>query len=426
MILVVNELPNAFGVDIEGTRSAVMKIKTLFVKKNHKDPFIFLTFTVGTLLLYYLLKIRKSGYPWHALYFICGLIASYFTTDIPLKSSLGISWYDHKHLESSFKGFLKNGLYSQLDNYGILAEPNFMLNCIMMSIITLLESTITMKLSEHDLKKKSKRRVEILGIAITNFLCSFLGLFPVSLPIGRNLLAIQSGASHYSYLLFSSLLTIFLGYVIWPYLVYLPLVVVSIFNACLGLCLIDFKMLRNYWYCSPRYATVIYFIIVASLFVDLVFTMIYSWLIFLAIYTYGSSEETYVIGDIEEFCQKIKINKEREDEDERFIQDDDFIVNIREKGILYKLEGKFNFLFYRTHLKNIEYKEKEIVILDFRDIVNDDIEFIQEYYAFIYKLMEKGFNVYITGIEEKRIKYDGFLIDTWISEFFNKGKILFE
>lgn len=94
------------------------------------------------------------------------------------------------------------------------------------------------------------------------------------------------------------------------------------------------------------------------------------------------------------------------------------LTSFHQRSVIYILKGRFNFLFYKTHLANIRHLDKKVVILDFSKIIANDIEFIGEYAEFISELIQNGNEIYITGISEYRVHEDLFLKGSWIQEMY--------
>lgn len=89
-------------------------------------------------------------------------------------------------------------------------------------------------------------------------------------------------------------------------------------------------------------------------------------------------------------------------------KEENLLEKIKSDAVLYELRGRFNFLFYRTHVANLRHIDKKYVILDLSFVFGNDVEFIQEYFSFIRKLSQENFELYVTGIPEYRVKNDVF------------------
>lgn len=425
--------------------------------KNQKDikVYVFFTFVLGSIILSYLM-VRWKRVPWHAFFFIICVMVGILDGGNQV-NTLGEAWTSEGKFHEDVGKLVSKRINEHFKHASMLVDPYFLINCIVLSMVTILECSISMKLSEAILKRRGKKRLEIVGLAISNFIAGIAGILPLSLPIGRNLLALRSGATNRVYLLISCVFTVFFGWIVWPYMKFLPFITVSIFNASLGILLMDSRLFNNYWMYNPKYAIIFTLIVVSCFFVDLVFCMILSWLFFLAFYMQMPSEEAYTLGDVNQFENRVQVylensaknllnlkknlakdsifrNSDEQEETETLVQSaitqedkpvDNIVTKIKSDCVLYELRGRFNFLFYRTHVANLKHIDRKHVVLDFTYIFSNDIEFIQEYYSFIRKLSGEVFELYVTGIPEHRVKKDVFLRGTWVEEFYSKGKMIF-
>ena len=307
-MLICNELSHGFGLKTtaQGTTSLYHIINHIFKHQEEVKVYIFLTFLMGTLILAWLL-ITKPKYPWHALFFVICAVVGYCCKDNQGKEHLlGAAWNGNsKNLKHDLAKLMSARNKRQFFGFGdpsVLSDPYFLIYCLMLSIVTLLECSVTMKLSESILQVRGKKRLEILGVGFCNILAGIFGILPFSLPIGRNLLALRSGASNRTYLLLSAFFTFFFGWVVWNYMQFLPIICISIFNASLGILLIDGEFFMQYWIYSPKYALVFTVIIFCCFFTDLVICMILAWVLFFVMYMQsGDDEEFYEIGDVQSF-----------------------------------------------------------------------------------------------------------------------------
>ena len=87
---------------------------------------------------------------------------------------------------------------------------------------------------------------------------------------------------------------------------YLPILTICVFNASLGLILIDFSILINYWKYCPRYAALITGTLVLSFFTNLLLAMLLGLLIFFLIYMQSNSLNTFTLGDPNELLHLAK------------------------------------------------------------------------------------------------------------------------
>lgn len=280
----MNELSHGFGLKdtAKGSTSLYHIIQHIFNNQKDIKIYVFFTFACGTLILCYLL-ITKPRVPWHAVAFLVCIVVGIISKESQFHP-LGEAWTSDGDFKKSIANQYKKRINEHFKHAEILLNPYFMINCITLTMVTILEGSITMKLSELIMVKKINKQLEFVGLALSNFLAGVFGILPMSIPIGRNLLALRSGASHRIYLLISAFFVVLFGFIIWPYMKSLPMITVSVFNASLGVLLIDTELFHNYWRFSPKYAIVFTLVILSCFFLDLAFCMIFSWLFFLVLY----------------------------------------------------------------------------------------------------------------------------------------------
>ena len=71
---------------------------------------------------------------------------------------------------------------------------------------------------------------------------------------------------------------------------------------------------------------------------------------------------------------------------------DRILDEIERDGVIYILQGKFNFYFFRNHLANLQCFDKSIVVLDFSSVLPYDSDYLQEYSKFISLCREEDYS----------------------------------
>jgi len=404
-------------------------------------------FAVSTLLLFLGLKFRPA-LPWHVICFLVLFLIGYFTTVKGLKMTLiGEDWGATARFHNDFVKLFNDPVRSRFTKLDIARDPGFLINCVALAFITLVEAASLSKLVESHLKMRPDRKSEYLGIGITNMLGGTLGLLPVSLPISRNLLTLRAGANSFLHPVFCALLTVLFGYFLWTYMRYLPVVIVSVFNVSLAFFLLEINKIRFYWKNNKKYASVFTLIVLLSLFTNVVVAMIAGWIVFLIIYNQVNSEYSYSLGDIHKVKELVKLHEYSQEilrevpkeipEEENLNREDlrrlvssenrvvDVLDRIEKDGAVYELTGRMSFLFDKTHILNIRNLDKDVVLLSFQKIWRDDQEFMLDYRTFIEELSREPIVLYITGIPYKQVLEDPFLKDTWVSKMVHEGLLLF-
>ena len=458
--MIVNELARAFGLKdtAKGATSLYHVIQHIFKHQKDIKIYIFFTFCLGTIILSYFL-IKHPKVPWHAILFLISLMVGFIGSERPV-FRLGEAWNSEGNFNKDIKRLVQMRVNEHFKHGEMVLNPYFIINCMVLAAVTILEGSVSMKLSETVLNRRVDKKIEMVGLAITTLISGIVGMLPLSLPIGSNLLALRSGAKHRYYLLIACGLTVFFGWIIWPYMKFLPFITISIFNASLGILLIDVELFTNYWRFNPKYGLIFTVIVFTCFFLDLIFAMIISWIFFLAVYMQVSDDEAYCLGDLSQFkrmaidydnknfitkskgssSDKLEGNmyysdtEDDLDEDKLNLMDshEDKIKNRKELfnkllsyGVLYELRGRFNFLFNKTHIANLRHLDKDVVIIDFSLIFLNDCEFIQEYDTFIQCLEKEGYELYITGIPYRRMLNDIFLKGTWVEKYYRKNNLIF-
>ena len=471
--MICNELSYGFGIKIsaQANTSLYYLINHIFLNSKEIHIYVFFSFTMGTIILSYLL-IKQPEVPWHAIFFfVCCALGWSFQKNIDQGTILGESWNSNPtNIKTEFKKLLDDRAKRSYNGFGdikVLADPQFFIYTLLLSIMTLLESSVTMKLSESILNIRAKKRLEILSVGIFNVLAGVLGILPFSIPVGKNLLALKSGATNRSYLLLTACFTFVFGWVAWKYMQFLPMICISIFNASLGVLLIDTEYFIKYWIYTPKYALVFTFIVFLCFFVDLVICMILSWLLFFMMYMQsGKDQELYKLGDIQSFIRAVKtfdlangikpyfrenLNQQRSDRLEEQEEFDGLIDDIysnkrspaqkllvrlevldqkrKEVTILYNLQNRFSFMYRQTHLANLRHLNPNIVVFNFESVFGNDQEFLEEYGRLVKEASEMSvganvtLDVWVTGVPAYWF-VDG-IENGWLRDWWTKGKVVF-
>ena len=115
------------------------------------------------------------------------------------------------------------------------------------------------------------------------------------------------------------------------------------------------------------------------------------------------------------------------------METDQVFLGMKSRGIIYRINGPFNFLMEDIHLANLVYFNKEIVVLDLSSVFGNDVEFLEEYTAFI-DTLDKRYELYVTGIpynfadgslDEGVAQGSSLMRGTWVDRLKNEKKLLF-
>ena len=294
--------------------------------------------------------------------------------------------------------------------------------------------------------ERTNIKLEMLGLAATNILSGALGLLPLSLPVGRNLLALRSGATNRVYMLFSTALVVMMGWILWPYMKFLPLFTVSVFNISLGFLLLEPSMFSHYFKYSPRFG-ILYMLIVAScFFANLIFVLCISWFLFIAFYIQSKSQwnhsregidgnHYYAIVDNEDFKKMVldrekRLERMQQAHEQVSLFQTETVENLEEmlqSCCVYQFRGRFSFWEYKAHLQNMKVQEKNFVVLDFSRVIDNDIEYLDEYERMIQSLEdEQDFQFRVTGFRESDVRENIFYKRVrWVRRVQKKGLLIY-
>ena len=216
-------------------------------------------------------------------------------------------------------------------------------------LMILFEVCIAISLNEDHFGTKIKRKREFFGVATTNAVCLMLGLLPLSVPVSKVKFALQSGADHKVFHLFSFLMMIFLYFFCFDLVGYIPLCFMKALNFLMSLILIEPKTILTYKAYSNRLFYSILAIILTMLMLDLTWCIV----LFLAAY-FG----TYFL--------KVK------DEELVYSSKDDGFTEIR-------LRGRFPFRKVKQALKYCKDNNVTKLSVNFEDVIESEINYLRNY-----------------------------------------------
>ena len=256
-------------------------------------------------------------------------------------SILNSNWPERRDIDIISKNKAKTILFQSFINRYIVYEPYFWMNIISLSFITLIESSIALKLVKVMHNRSVKTKTELSSLAATNIISGIFGLVPASIPVSGNILVHHLGTTSPVYSLIAALLTIVFVWIIPSVLDRVPMLLTTVFNVSLGLLMIDLDVVYSYWRYNKRYFIIFLTIILMSLFIHIIFSMIVSWIIFFTAYFSKVSDETFTLGVVSEFRNRVEdfnsllAGSFREDENTRRL----LHGNYKLKQVLDKVEA---------------------------------------------------------------------------------------
>lgn len=436
---ILNELVNIMGVASKRMHGMLLYRLSTQIKINMDyNHYILLGSTLFFVIVLQILLKKKPSWPWHSLFFLTALIVGFILGDrIPKEGSvLSSKWPNQELLLNHAEDQPKHPLYGKLLNSTLLLEPYFILNVMTLALLTLLESSISMRLVKVMFEKPTKKRFELFGIGFINVVNGLLGLMPVSIPVCRNVLMHKLKVSSTVYCLLSALLVILFCWALAPVFHCIPMLIVSVFNISLGLSMIDLNVIYNYWKYNRRYGLILLIIVLSSFFVHIIFSMIVSWILFFGVYFNRVKEEPFSLGLYKEMKARldrfnIKNSKKYKDDEAacRLIagnsRQEEIMRRLKLQGTIYQLKGRFNFLHSQAHIQNMLLLKGRTILLDFTGIFYHDWEFIRNYRPLIVELKDRGIDFYVCGIPKDIVGDDKLLRASWIEELDEEDRLLF-
>lgn len=359
-----------------------------------------------------------------------------------------MGWPNDMHLQSALNNSLNHQILRHLLKSSIVFEAYFVINLVTLSILTVIESCITIRLTDDILIQRTNRVKELTSIAVTNIVCGLFGLPPVSLPVSMNIMVIKLKASTQVYnLMAAGFLLVSVWILPWLF-AYVPMILVTVFNISLGLMMFDIAVIKHYFRHNHAYILPLLLIIVASFFIHIVFSMLIAWVAFFTLYLSGAPKESFRIVKRTEFKESFKMTFYRsflnlvpsiKEADKQVSSSaevkydantESLIKLIYERGIIYQLRGRFNFTFFGCHVENINqlkimHKTEGPVVIDFSEVWNADRDFIEYYDNFLEELRMNTRDLYIIGVPEKFVVENCLGSITWIDQFNEEGRFLY-
>lgn len=465
MLIVLKEL--TFTLGFEGVFQNVdlaffSKIYSsgLYMKIDPIETILYVFFT--TMLV--LCQKNYSKWPWFLIFSLVSIFLGWILkVNNPNVQVLG----DRFHALQSLEYFYRNPL-SHLTGFAnffmVVPKGRFLMDVLLYTALTIQESTLTQKslkvlsIEKNGKSKKSHKGREIFTLGWMNIIMSFLGLFPLSIPFARNVFVAKIGTNHRIFHIFSGTQVFLFTFTFWPVMKFFPLLSISIFNTTLGIMICDFQLFFMYMLYAPSLFYQMILCLCGCQFVDILYCTAFLMLFYYLIYMrFGSKSSFHLKRNMERFFYKIlkththiQIKNElditdifNDDESkpilsvshqnhfENYFSVEDEINNLKtcffENGVIYVLEGTFNFYRHKQHIENIKALGKSHICVDFKNIWRHDIDFQDEYQKMFDKLDEIGLNVYITGFSGIDIECNGLLSRVqWIQSKNRQAHILYK
>lgn len=378
---------------------------------------------------------KKVPVPW---YLILGIAAIVVGLTVPKRNSIfksenfGGKLSQDSNLQAFFRDVIDSHPYhTGLFKFKQPLQLDFFLNCFFLAVMTLIESSVTIRLSTHLNKTIYNQSTELYCIAISNFISGLLGLLPMGFPIGRNVLSIACGAASITYTLFCMIAMICFTMIFLNTFMTLPVIFKSIISIAVGVSLLDIKNISQYTKSRMFYGILTFLFVLISFFVEVSLCVFYFYLIYFSIYLTKGGNFSYTVGKIEDLNTRIEFFKVHNPEYPGSLKEylirahidrskDDIVENFEEHTVIYQFRGLFNFFYTQDHMANIRLLNKKIVILDFKYVFEHDMEQLTGYLFLINRIIRNDyFYIFITGIPHSFATKDPIMARTWITPLMN-------
>lgn len=362
-----------------------------------------LTFTLA-LLLHQLDK-RFKKIPWFFLAGVLGGVFGYLMTKIsPIGNLSGNSvssnfYFSFSLLKEKYKmdhkisDMLHISPKKSIAALGFLRSPKMWLQICGVELITIIEVTLMTQICNQNLPEPNFNiRLSLLGIGATNFVNYLFGLLPVTTPVGRNTMAILTGANHRIYHLLNIICMGTMLFVLLPVLGFIPSFVVKALNLVICFHLIDIKKIVALGEYNWNYVTITVTIVLLMPLCGMVSALFIGIFLFFCFYKFFNRSELEV-----------------------WFEDD-----TRSARVI--LGGRFGFRKKKEILEQLP-EETDLIFVDFGRILRYDCCYLHNYRQLLQMLRNRGNEVVAVGITKVQIEQNEVLkTERWIFEFLGEGE----
>lgn len=416
-----------------------------FIFNDHRLQYEIPLFSLGLIIVFHTLVVLKPKWPFHSVFFflmlIFGLIFNKWLNSFTKNTILEADWPNNLILQSSLNSIIKKNFISSLLNSLVVFEPYFMINMVSLAVLTIIECTITIKLTGDMTGQRINKEKELISVAITNILGGILGWVPVSIPVCTNILVVKLGTNSKVYMVLAAVFLVLVVWLLPMVFANVPMILVSVFNVSLGLMMFNPDLIYYYWKFNKKALLGIIGIMVISFFVHIVFSILIAWVVFFGIYLNRVPNKSFILMDLKDFAESF-CNVEIVEDMLQLIHVDspvkseistslnDLVNQVVTTGFVYQLQGRFNFIFFECHLQNFEQlfrmtKRKGPVVVDFSNVWDYDREFMREYQKLIDELMIITNRLYVSGIPIEVVGENNLEKGTWIEQLDEENRLLF-
>ena len=308
----IKELIPALGIGIRLNPEYLDISETLqiiWVQRGAISPQTALFSFVFVCMFFMCLKLLR-GVPWHTVFFALALILGSLNRVKQLNlETFGAELVRDVNFQTSIDEliqlhFHKVGLFALKKPIGL----QFFLNCLFLSLITVVESSITVRMAQTLTKEKVSTKLQLYTVAMTNVLSGCLGLLPVTLPLARNLFTLSAGAKSRIYTMLCFIFTVTLMWAFWNFFLSIPVIVKTVFKITFGLLIIDLPVIRTYFKRHRGTFFCIAAFVFCQFFMHLLFVLLFFGFGFFVYYNQNIEGAGYEVGCFHHLSQKQRLH----------------------------------------------------------------------------------------------------------------------
>lgn len=374
------------------------------------------------------LAVNKASFiPWYLILAVGGIALGMYTT--PINGIFNYQTFGGElSRDSDLQAFIRDVIDSHPYKKGLFKfkqplQLDFFLNCMFLALMTMVEASVTIRLTTMLNMKRYKPAVEMYTIGASNIVSGILGLLPLGFPICRNILTIGCGARSVTYTLFCLIFIVGFTMVFLKAFMSIPIILKSIISISVGISLLDIGTLVRYIKARPFFGQLALVFVLLTFFIEVGLCVFYLYVIFFCIYLRQSGSYGYTVVGLSEINTRLALFAESHPDCPKSIKDclkradlpSKFIDRYENITTIYQFRGLFCFLHVHDHMSNLKLLGKRIVILDFSYVIKHDIEMLGEYLLLVSRVLkEPKICVFVAGIPYSDVKNDPILQNSWV------------
>ena len=321
----------------------------------------------------FFLQTKYKRFPWPAIVLGLGIILGYLLNQqdpdgvnrIKLLRDLAPSEFDSHN--SSLFDYDKQFLSAAFS--GLKHPELFVYSCGLL-IMVLFEVCMSISIHEDHFEDKIKRKQEFFGIGSTDLICFFLGVLPVSCPVGRIQFVMSTGSDHKIIHAFSIVVLLILYFGLFTATGYMPICLLKSMNVLISMNLVKLPVIAAF----KRYSNCYFYAMIAIVLTIMSFNL--AWCIIFSVAVYFGVYLTQVKQELVEYVDRGEGNLE--------------VI----------LKGRFVFRKKRAVINEIKSRNGKNVILNFSKVITTEINYIRNYKEMIAEIEKFCKEFKIVGLEK--------------------------